>query len=113
MMVRKYLETQASLLAQAEQQERSKTELHLITKVDYFQTILKNSKLHFQITDFKYLVARFQFETHTNSYLQFWESIKQSLKLEYCHDQNQYFLSFQHHFYGKSKFQSLSGKHIL
>ena len=83
-----------------------------MTKVDIFQTILKNSKLHFQITDFKYFVVKFQFETHTNSYLQFWESIRESLKLEFCHVQNQYFFNFQLQFYGKSKFQSLSGKYI-
>ena len=92
--------------------QRSLNRVAFRTKVDNFQTILKNPKIHFQITDFKYFVVKFQFETHTNSYLQFWESIKVSLKLEFCHDQNQYFLSFQLQFYGNSKFQSLPGKHI-
>ena len=58
-------------------------------------------------------MVKFQFETRMNSYLQFWESITESLKLEFCHVQNQYFLNFQLQFYGKSKFQSLSGKYIL
>ena len=51
----------------------SRTELHSITKVNNFQTIVKNPKLLFQITDFKYLVVRYQYETHMTSYLQFWE----------------------------------------
>ena len=77
-----------------------------------FQTILKNSELHFQIIDFIYSEVKFQFVTRMDSFLQFWEYFRISPKLEFCHDQNWYFLTFQHQFYGKSKFQSLSGKHI-
>ena len=54
---------------------------------------------------------RYQFETHINSYLQFWKYIKESFELEFHLDQIQYFLSFQTSFYGRSKFQPLSGKH--
>ena len=45
-----------------------------------------------------------------DSFLQFWEYIRESLKLVFHLDQIQYFLSFQTPFY-ESKFQPLSGKH--
>ena len=45
-----------------------------------------------------------------DSILQFWECVRESLKLVFHLDQIRYFLSFQTSFYGKSKFQPLSGK---
>ena len=54
---------------------------------------------------------KYQFVTRMDSFLQFWEYIKESLKLVFHLDQIRYFLSFQTTFYGKSKFQTLSGKH--
>ena len=56
-------------------------------------------------------MVKFQFDTHMDSFLQFWEYIRESLKLVFHLDQIRYFLSFQTSFYGKSKFQSLSGKY--
>ena len=85
--------------------------LLLITKVNSFQIILKNPELQFQINEFKYSEVKYQFVTRMDSILQFWEYIRESLKLVFHLDQFRYFLSFQVSFYGRSKFQPLSGKH--
>ena len=80
--------------------------------MDNFQTLPKIPKPDFKTTNFTSSEVKYQFQTRINSYLQFWEYIKKSLKLVFHLDQIQYFLSFQMSFYGKSKFQPLSGKHI-
>ena len=80
--------------------------------MDNSQTILENPDHHFKITKFITSEVKYQFQTRINSYLQFWEYIKKSLKLVFHLDQIRYFLSFQMLFYGKSKFQCLSGKSI-
>ena len=79
--------------------------------MDNFQTLPKIPKLDFKIANFTTSEVKYQFQTHINSYLQFWEYIRQSLKLVFHLDQIRYFLSFQMSFYGNSKFQPLSGKH--
>ena len=78
----------------------------------YFQISLEKTNCHFQKLKLTYSEVRYQFETHINSYLQFWKYIKESFELEFHLDQIQYFLSFQMSFYRRSKFQSLSGKLI-